>query len=139
MKKRLVSLLLICALMLGTFAFSAFATEPHTHDNCEGVCTAAAQRSINNEHCPNCGSSTAFLTCNDECWTYADNIATHYKLGYGNCEYTVYVSTCEYRCACGYTTPYEVAGATHYCDEMHECRGYYQCCPIKTNYSDPIN
>lgn len=124
MKRRLVSLLLICALMLGTFAFSAFATEPHTHDNCEGVCTAAAQRSIQADICPSCWEQALVYNCGRDYET-AD-IGSH-----GSCTVTYYTSrTVKYCNACQYSDDSEWHP---FCDEKHSScgKGVYATCTIE--------
>lgn len=143
--KRFISMLLIYALMLSAFPFSAFAIELHTHDDCEDVCkvmatTDATPASLLGEICPECGESSGSLYCDGDKIILQENIGHHSTI-YGTCYFIVYESTSSYMCGlCGHQWPYP-GGARHYCDEYHE-KCYYGepgikgACTLK--YSPPF-
>lgn len=141
MKKRFVSILLVFALMLGTFAFSAFAEGTHTHDSCGDACAATANAVAPNallgEVCPECGESTGSLYCDGDKVVRQENIASHEHILYGPCYYIIYVSTSSYTCgSCGHDWNYP-GNAYHYCDEYHQCPiGIKAACTLK--YSPPF-
>ena len=124
MKKRFVSILLVCTLMLGTFSYSAIAEGTHANDDCGDACTANVSSEKvtprRGEVCPMCGESTGSLYCDGDKVIDQDNITDHWIFGYGTCYYIIYVSTASYMCGmCGTEWPYSHT-AYHYCDEYHE-------------------
>lgn len=126
--KRLVSLVLICALMLGAFAFSAFAEGTHTHDACGDACAATANvvepKAIQADICPACWEQALVYNCGRDYRT-ADT-GSH-----GSCTVTYYTSrTVKYFNACNYNDSSEWHP---FCDERHSScgKGLYATCTIE--------
>lgn len=136
MKKRTISLILVCALLMGSLSFSAFAEGTHMHDACGNVCATPANvatpKAILTESCPSCGEYAATYVCNQDYEVYDTDTHQYLNETYIRLTCTVkyYTSRTFLRCN---NCPYEADLEWHpFCDEEHfYCdEGLVPCCTI---------
>ena len=115
--KKVISCVLLLAMILSSFSFSAFATDVYGHESCTDQCRAInPPDSPNADVCHNCGAQAVVLACGGG---KGSDQGTHTRLGYGKCTFTIYYrGTLQVCNACGYRLG---SSGQHACSESHEC------------------
>lgn len=136
MKNRTISLILVCALLMGSLSFSAFAEGSHTHEDCCSVDAASVHAvsptAMQTESCPECGEYAATYVCNQDYETYDTDTHQYLSDTYVRltCTIKYYTSQTYLKCnQCDYNKPVEWHP---FCDEEHfYCDiGLVPCCTI---------